>query len=325
MAKWIHSYIAQCQSWLVHMWFAGVAVCLALSGVTSTHAQTRAWGDNGKSDLPLVVCTISVLGDLVTQVAGDVVRVQSIVPLGSDPHTYEPTPSIARVLSQAHLVFRNGLGLERWLDRLVGESSAVRPVITLSDGLKPQWVRDEYKLEVPDPHMWLDPYLVKSYVLRIEQTLAERFPMHAAHFSKRSKSFLEQLERLDQQARTMVATLPVERRKLVTTHDAFRYFSQRYGLTLVASIWGISTDAEPSAQQIARIVQAIRREKVPAVFVETTFNPRLMQRIAHEAGVHVGPPLYGDSLGSAQSGADSYIGMMQSNLRALATGLGGKF
>ena len=275
------------------------------------------------AERPLVVSTINILGDLAAQIGADVIRVESVVPLAGDPHTFEPTPATARLLARAQLVLRNGLGLERWLDRLVGAGTATRPVVTVTDGLVPQIVRDAHNAQSPDPHLWMDPHLVRSYVRHIERALAMRFPAHAASFAQRAAALQLQLAQLDRDARAMVAAIPHERRKLVTTHEAFRYFAQRYGLTLVASIWGISTEAEPSAQEVARIVQAIRREKVPAVFVETTFNPRLMQRIAADAGVVVGPPLYGDSLGAPGSGAHTYIGMMRANLRALAVGLGG--
>lgn len=275
------------------------------------------------AERPLVVATINILADLAAQIGGDAIRVDSVVPLAGDPHTFEPTPSTARLLARAQLVLRNGLGLERWLDRLVGAATASRPVVTVTEGLVPQIVRDAHEAQAPDPHLWMDPNQVHGYVTNIERALAQRFPAHAAGFAARAQALHAQLKQLDRDAQAMVDALPVERRKLVTTHDAFRYFAQRYGLTLVASIWGISTETEPSAKEVARIVQAIRRHRVPAVFVETTFNPRLMQRIAADAGVAVGPPLYGDSLGAAGSGAHTYIGMMRANLRALAIGLGG--
>ncbi len=276
----------------------------------------------GTAPRPVVVATISILADLADKVAGGTVQVQSIVPLGGDPHTFEATPGTARMVARAQLVLRNGLGLEGWLDRLVGAGTSARPVVTVTDGLAAQRVRDGHGAEAPDPHLWMDPVHALGYVAAVERALAARFPAHQRQFRANAERLAREIRLLDAEARAMVGLLPPARRKLVTTHDAFRYFADRYGLTLVGSIWGISTETEPSAQEVARIVQAIRRERVPAVFAETTLSPRLMQRIAADAGVRMGEPLYGDSLGAPGSGADSYVGMMRANLRALSRGLG---
>jgi ABC-type Zn uptake system ZnuABC Zn-binding protein ZnuA len=271
---------------------------------------------------PWVVTTINILADLAEKVAGDAVQVQSIVPLGSDPHTFEPTPGVARMLARAQLVLRNGLGLEGWLDRLVGTGSEARPVVTVTDGLVAQHVRDSHGAPMPDPHLWLDPVHALGYVTAIESALVARFPAHARQFHANAHGLAKEIRNLDAEARATISQLPVAHRKLVTTHDAFRYFADRYGLTLVGSIWGISTETEPSAHEVARMVKAIRRERVPVVFAESTLSPRLMQRIAADAGVRMGDPLYGDSLGAPGSGAETYMGMMRSNLRALRRGLG---
>jgi len=291
------------------------------AGAVGLVAETSA-APQGVDGRPVVVATISILADLADKVAGGAVQVQSIVPLGGDPHTFEPTPGTARMLARAQLVLRNGLGLEGWLDRLVGAGTSARPVVTLTDGLAAQRVRDGHGAEAPDPHLWMDPVHALGYVAAVERALAARFPAHARPFGARAESLASEIRSLDAEARAVVGRLPPARRKLVTTHDAFRYFADRYGLKLVGSIWGISTETEPSAQEVARIVQAIRRERVPAVFAETTLSPRLMQRIAADAGVRMGEPLYGDSLGGPGSGADSYVGMMRANLRALSRGLG---
>lgn len=289
------------------------AVCLVMPAVTASQEAPSK---------PVVMATISVLADLADKIAGGAVQVQSIVPLGGDPHTFEPTPGTARGLARAQLVLRNGLGLEGWLDRLVGAGTPERPLVTVTDGLVVRRVRDGRSAEAPDPHLWMDPVLALGYVASIERALVARFPAHARHFRSNAELLAREILSLDAEARAMVDLLPQERRKLVTTHDAFRYFAERYGLKLVASIWGISTETAPSALEVARIVLAIRREGVPAVFGETTLSPRLMQGIAADAGVLMGEPLYGDSLGPPGSGADSYVGMMRANLRALARGLG---
>ena len=274
----------------------------------------------GADQRPVAVATISILADFVRAVAGDRLDVTSIVHVGGDPHTYEPVPSDARRIADADLVVRNGLGLERWLDRLIATGAKAR-VVTATEGLDPLLQADGAYRGHPDPHLWMDPRLAAAYVRNIEAALSERYPPHAAEFSGRARRYVERLEALDREIAGALAGIEQARRKLVTTHDAFRYFGRRYGVEVVATIWGISTEREPSAREIRAIVDGIREHEVRAVFVETTVNPALMLRIAEETGVHVGAPLFGDSVGPPGSGADTYLGMMRANTRAVAEGL----
>jgi manganese/iron transport system substrate-binding protein len=273
--------------------------------------------------LPKAVATISILADFVRAVGGDHVRVDSIVHVGGDPHVYEPTPSDARRLAEANIVFRNGLGLERWLDKLIGDSRPDRPVVTLTEGLAPLVQDSGIYAGDPDPHMWMDPRLARRYVERARDALIRLDPGHAATFEANARVYLERLAELDRWIAEHIATLPPASRKLVTTHDAFRYFGGRYELQVVGTIWSISTEREPSAAEIRHLVDAVRRHGVPAVFVETTINPKIMQQVARDAGVKVGPPLYGDSVGPPGSDAETYLGMMRSNTRAIVGALGG--
>lgn len=273
---------------------------------------------------PTAVATISILADFVKAVAGDTLVVESVVPVGGDPHTYEPVPSDARRLARAAIVFRNGLGLERWLDKLIGEARPDRPVVTLTEGFASLRVTEGAYAGDPDPHAWMDPQIAVHYVNAVEHSLRAQYPQHAATYAANAARYRERLAELDRDIRALMNNVAPAQRQLVTTHDAFRYFARRYGLNLVASIWGISTETEPSAREMAQIIGAIRKSGVPAVFVETTINPKLMQRIAAEARVRVGEPLYGDSVGAPGSGADSYVGMMRANAHAIARGLAGQ-
>lgn len=292
-----------------------LVVVLALGAAIEARAVTP--------QRPVVVASISILADFVRAVAGDALVVESLVPVGSDPHTYEPVPSDARRLAGAELVFRNGFGLERWLDKLIGVSRSPNTVITLTDGMPSLRVAEGAYAGDADPHAWMDPERARHYLAGVERALVVRYPRHATTFAANANRYRRELDALDAEIRSLIATVPPARRQLVTTHDAFRYFSERYGLRLVASIWGISTETEPSAREVARIVSAIRSAGVSVVFVETTINPKLMRRIAAEAGVRVGDALYGDSVGVAGSGADTYIGMMRANARSIARGLAG--
>lgn len=273
------------------------------------------------NDRPTAVATISIIADMVRAVAGDAVTVISIVHIGGDPHVYEPLPSDARALARAHIVFRNGLGLERWLDKLIGDATAARPVVTVTQGL-PALVQSTggYQGD-PDPHLWMDPVHAQVYVDNITAGLAGRFPRHAAAFRRNADDYRRRLHGLSGWIAAEVAAVPPARRKLVTTHDAFRYFGERFGFTVVATIWGISTEREPSAAELAGIIRAVREAAVPAVFVETTVNPKLMRRIARDAGVTLGRPLYGDSVGEPGSGAETYTGMMRANTLAIVEAL----
>jgi ABC-type Zn uptake system ZnuABC Zn-binding protein ZnuA len=167
----------------------------------------------------------------------------------------------------------------------------------------------------------MDPVLAIGYVEAVRDALTAADPGGADAYAANADAYVELLTELDREIARDIATVPPERRKLVTTHDAFRYFGDRYGLDVVGTIWGISTEREPSAEEVGRLVDAVREQDVPIVFVETTVNPQLMERVARDAGVGVGEPLYGDSLGAAGSGADTYVGMMRTNAGRIVTGL----
>ena len=296
-----------------------VAALLGLIIALASAFDTRA----AEPAKPTAVATISILADFVSAVAGDTLVVESVVPVGGDPHTYEPVPSDARRLARAAIVFRNGLGLERWLDKLIGEARPDRPVVTLTEGFASLRVTEGAYAGDPDPHAWMDPQIAVRYVDAVEHSLRAQYPQHAALYAANAARYREQLAALDREIRVLMNNIAPAQRQLVTTHDAFRYFARRYRLNLVASIWGISTETEPSAREVAKIVGEIRKSGVQAVFVETTINPKLMQRIAAEARVRIGEPLYGDSVGAPGSGAATYLGMMRANAHAIARGLAG--
>lgn len=300
---------------------AAAAFAAIASLATLAQWATTASAHAAAAEKPVAVATISILADFVRAVAGDKLQVESIVHVGGDPHTYEPLPSDARRLANAAIVFRNGLGLERWLDKLIGGTRASRPVVTLTEGIASLTVASGEYAGSPDPHAWMDPRLALQYVNVVERSLIQHFPQHRAAFAANAARYRTELQLLDREIDALLAPIPAARRQLVTTHDSFSYFSRRYGLKLVASIWGISTDTEPSAQEIARIITAVRASGVPAVFTETTVNPKLMKRIAADAKVRLGQPLYGDSVGAPGSGTDTYVTMMRANARSIATGL----
>ena len=270
---------------------------------------------------PKAVAAINILADFVAQVAGERVEVTSLIPVGGDPHTYEPVPRDVQRVAESQIVFYNGLGLEKWLEELIENAGGRRVSVELTRGLRPAKQREGRYRGDPDPHLWMDPVFAKKYVENARDALVSFDPAGRATYERNAARYLRELDALHAWIQEQVARIPPHRRKLVTTHDAFRYFGQRYGFRVVGTIWGISTEDEPSAQEIAQLVDRIRAEGVPAVFVETTINPKLMERVAREAGVRIGQRLYGDSLGPPGSDADTYVKMMRHNVRAIVEAL----
>jgi ABC-type Zn uptake system ZnuABC Zn-binding protein ZnuA len=263
-----------------------------------------------------VVASMSIIADFAEQVGGDAVEVTSLVPIGADPHVYEPTPSDARAVDHADLVLGNGVGLEPWFDDLVAASG--QQVVTVTDELSHLVVDDEDGED--DPHLWMVPPMAATYVERIAEELAARDPDGAQAYRDNAAAYVERLEELDAELADELAQVPEAHRILVTPHDAYSYFADHYGFE-VATVVGVSTEEEPSASQVQHLVDVVRETGVPAVFVESTVNPAVIERIAADAGVEVGAPLYGDSVGEPGSGADDYVGMMRANVAALVDGL----
>lgn len=260
---------------------------------------------------------MSVFAEFAEAVGGDLVSVETLVPIGGDPHTYEPAPSDAARIADADVVLDNGLGLSPWFEPLAQDVRG--ELVVLTDGIADQVVADQGKL---DPHMWMvPPYVRDGYVPAIAEAFAAADPANAERYERSAATYAGALDQLDAELAERIATIPPQRRKLVTSHDAYRYFCQQYGLEVVGTVVGVTTEEEPSAQAVGRLVDQVRAEGVRAVFVETTVNPDLAQRVARDAGVEVGDPLYGDSVGEPGSGADDYMGMMRANVESIVAGL----
>lgn len=266
----------------------------------------------------LVVASTSVVADLASLVVADHAEVVSLVPVGGDPHVHEPTPGDARTLERADLVLHNGAGLEPWLDPLLQAANVVEADLASSVPDARVAMRDGR----PDPHLWMAPPYAAAYIEVIADRVAALRPEAALQILEAAEEAGEQIEALDEELRLELESIPLQHRKLVTSHDAYGYFGAHYGFEIVGSVVGLSTEEEPSPAALARLVDAIEREGVPTIFVESTINPDLIESVAREAGVDVGQPLYGDSLGPPGSGADTYAGMMRQNVAALVEGLG---
>lgn len=274
-----------------------------------------------------VVATTSIIGDWVRVVGGDDVEVTTLVGADGDPHEYEPVPGDSMSIAQASVVFENGLGLENWLDKLFrsAESKATRVVIT--KGIE---VRHVAAAEGEtdgggdvDPHAWQSVKDAAIMVGNVRDALVLADPGHAGDYKARAGAYIDQLNELDRWVQGQINSIPAARRKLVTSHDAFGYFGERYGVDISRSaLESVTTEAsDPSAKQIAEVVEQIKASGAPMIFLENIQNPKLIEQIASEANVKVGPPLYSDALGQAGTAGGTYLKMVRYNVTTLVEAL----
>jgi zinc/manganese transport system substrate-binding protein len=261
------------------------------------------------------IASFSILGDLARNVGGDRVDVATLVGPNGDVHVFTPAPADARKIADAKLVIVNGLGLEGWLARVVQSSASKAPVVVASTGIVPRGLGSH-----ADPHAWQSVANAKIYVTNIRDGLSAADPAGAAVYRANADAYLARLDALDADVRAAVAKIPEARRKVISTHAAFGYFAEAYGIAFIAP-QGVSTDSEPGARDIAAIITQIRAERIPAVFLENVTDPRLMRRIAAETGAKIGGTLYSDSLTGENGDAPTYIDMVRHNIKALTGAL----
>lgn len=267
-----------------------------------------------------VVATFSILGDLVRNVGSDRIEVLTLVGPNGDAHVFSPTPADAKKLGDAKAVFVNGLGFEGWMTRLVKASGTKAPTVIASTGIKTRTMQDEHQQRVTDPHAWQSIANVKIYVGNIRDGLINADPASKSVYQANAKSYLARLDALEWEVKEAIAKIPADRRRIITTHDAFGYFGDAYGMEFI-SPEGVSTDSEPSAKDVAKIITQIRKQKIPAVFMENITDPRLMQQIARETGARIGGTLYSDALSEPGGPASTYIDMMRNNVSELGKAL----
>ncbi|MCO5090063.1 metal ABC transporter substrate-binding protein [Bosea sp. (in: a-proteobacteria)] len=307
-----------------------VGLVLGLAAIAGPAGGVSAQ-ENAQAKLP-VVASFSILADFVRQVGGDRVGVTSLVGPDGDAHVYSPTPADAKALSAAKLVFINGLHLEGWLPRLVKSSGTKAALVTATKGIEPIEAAEQehagkgghgHAHGHDDPHAWQSIANAKVYVANIRDALAAADPAGKAVYDANAAAYLARLDATEAEVKAAVARIPAQRRKAITTHDAFGYFVKAYGIEFLAP-QGVSTEAEASARDVARIIRQIKAQKVPAVFLENITNPRLIEQIARESGARIGGELYSDALSAASGPAGTYIDMMKHNIseieKALAAG-----
>ena len=279
-----------------------------------------------------VTATFSILGDLVQQVGGSHVTVNTLVGADGDAHVYQPSPQAVRTLAKSKLLVSNGLGFEGWLERLHDSSGFSGTQVIASQGVKPLAMTEEEEQEeahghdeghhhgAVDPHAWNDPANVLIYIDNIAKGLIKVDPAHQADYTANATAYKARLQAVHEKFSARFAALPPERRMAITSHDAFGYLAHAYHLTLLAP-QGLSTEAEPSAAQVAQLIRQIRQQQVPALFVENISDPRLMEQISRETQVTIGGKLYSDALSGPNGDAPDYLALMNHNLDTLLKAL----
>ncbi|KAA8726182.1 metal ABC transporter substrate-binding protein [Ewingella americana] len=265
------------------------------------------------------VASFSILGDIVHQVGGDHVKVNSLVGPDGDPHSFEPSPQDSKEINASDVVFVSGLGLEGWIDRLVSASGYKGKVVTASEGVKSSQMVDDGK-EITDPHAWNSMANGVIYATNVMNALIAADPEDADYFRKRGGAYIEQLKKLDEWAKTEFASIPQEKRKVLTSHDAFGYFGREYNVTFMAPV-GFSTEAEASASGVASLIKQIKEEKVKTYFIENQTDPRLVKQIAAATGAQAGGELYPEALSGPKGPATTYEKAFKHNVETIVASM----
>ena len=282
-----------------------------------------------------VVASFSILGDMTRRVAGDLAEVRTLVGPDGDAHVYQPTPADARAVAEARLVIVNGLGFEGWIDRLVRSSGYRGEIVIASAGVAPLTLEEGHDhdggaaprlrgvlkpIATDDPHAWQNLEWGQLYVRNIVAGLSQADPANASTYRSRADAYLRELAELDEWVRRRLAETAKERRRVITSHDAFQYFGRAYDVEFLAP-QGVSTESEPSAADVARLVRQIRALGIKALFVENMADSRLVEQIARETGATVGGALYADALSAPSGPAPSYVAMFRHNVSLLAAAM----
>ncbi|MCD5980131.1 metal ABC transporter substrate-binding protein [Pseudomonas quasicaspiana] len=268
------------------------------------------------------VASFTVIADMVQNVGGDRVHVTSLIGPNGDPHVYEPSPADAQALKKADLAFVSGLHLEGWMDRLIKASGYKGEPVVLSNGIKTRSMEEDGE-RITDPHAWNSAANAVIYVRNIVAALEKADPAGASLYKANGERYTQQLQALDSYARTQIQSIPVAQRKVLTSHDAFGYFGDAYGVTFLSPL-GFSTESEASAADVGKLIRQIKAEHVSAYFFENSGDPRLVKQIADASGAKPGGELYVEALSPANGPAASYVQMFKYNVDQLVAAMRGK-
>ncbi len=272
----------------------------------------------GLAQKPLVVATASIFADMAKQLGDTLIDVETIVPIGGDPHSYDPVPSDLILINQADVVLKNGLTFEKWMDKLIDNSGSSAEVVLITTGITP--ITSQTYAGSPDPHAWMDAENGLIYADNIYKTLLKLLPDQEQELTARFQVYQQKIKDTHTTILSLIQEIPDSHRILITSHDAFQYFGQKYGLRL-ESVLGTSTEAEAQTRDVEALVQVIRENPVPAVFVESTVNPKMLQQIAADNQIVIGGSLYSDSIGDEYSEAPTYLDMLLHNSKTISNAL----
>lgn len=265
-----------------------------------------------------IVTSASIMQDMAQNIAGDLQIIENIVPIGGDPHLHTPTPRDAKMVADADLILINGLTFEGWINELIDNSGTKAKVVTITQGISPR-TSQVYKNSA-DPHCWMDASKGLVYIKNILEAFIELDPANKGQYTANYNAYHKELVDLDEYIEDKVRAIPMSQRVLITSHDAFAYYGQRYSIQ-VEALMGISTEAEAQTSDMLRVNKTIKERKIPAIFVESTINPKLIKQIAQDNDIKIGGELFADSIGNEESGADSYIKMLKQNTDVIVAAL----
>jgi ABC-type Zn uptake system ZnuABC Zn-binding protein ZnuA len=308
-----------------------IVITFALSGCGGQSTSSTRLG----TITPVILTSTTFLAGIARNVAGDQAQVRSLLPVGADPHTYEATPSDVAKIAESNVLILNGIEYEHFIEPLLENAGGARLIITASDGLEPRHMEEhegeehageeagqDHGHEAGDPHMWLEPNHVMTYVENIRTGLAEADPNGADIYKANADAYTSQLKELDTWITVQVEQIPQERRLLVTNHDSLGYFAEQYGFTVIGTIVpGVSSGGAPSAQDIAALIDEIESTDAPAVFLNIGDNPDLADQIAAETDIKVVTDLYIETLSPPDGPAATYIDMMKYNVSQIVNAL----
>ena len=274
---------------------------------------------NASDKRPVVLTTFTILADMARQVAGDRLQVRSITKPGAEIHGYEPSPKDLEQASGADLIVENGLGLELWARRFVRSAGDV-PTVTLTEGMQPLLIEGDVYAGKPNPHAWMSPLRAQGYVDRLVDALSELDPEGAQLYRENGNLYKRQLESLDAELRNLLAGIPKKQRVLVSCEGAFSYLAQDYGFD-EAYLWPVNAESQITPKRMARLIERVKRDQVPAVFCETTVSDKAQREVARASGARFGGNFFVDSLSKRNGPAATLLDLQRHNVKLIRQGL----